>query len=101
MKFKKIIFCSMVIGAIAAVTLYSTRNSSNSSNAFSSLLLANIEALGTPEADGYSCSVEIQCCGIASNKKISCTGTNKCESLKDGWGRICKGVKCDGKETLC
>lgn len=98
MKLKKSIFCCVVIGLIAAVVSSSMRETHN---VLSSLLLANIEALGNPEVDGYTCTVEIKCCGILSGKRVSCTGVNKCESLKDWFGYPCKGVKCDGKETLC
>lgn len=102
MRIKKIILTSIAILSVSTVVVCKVSINTNTDRALAPLLLANIEALGNPEGgDGYSCSVELQCCGTNSNKKVSCTGTSKCESLKDGWGYSCKGVKCDGKETLC
>ncbi len=100
MKLKKIIFFSFAILSVVSVIVF--KMSMNANKTLSPLLLVNIDALANGESDGgYSCSVELKCCGSLSNKKVSCTGVNKCESLKDGWGYECKGVKCDGKETLC
>jgi len=96
--FKKIILSALVFTLIA----FASYNLSVSENRkFSSLELLNIEALGSNENGGYSCTVSLNCCGTKSNVTVSCSGVNKCEVLKDAWGYSCRGVKCDGKETSC